>query len=263
MNLTLYQIDAFSENLFHGNPAAVVPLDAWLPDDVMQAIAEENNLAETAFYVRSDEGYHIRWFTTVCEVDLCGHATLATAHALFHHEGHIGESVSFSSRSGPLFVRRRGDSLVLDFPVDTIRPVPLPEGLARALGGAPLETYRGKDDFLLVYRKQSDIAAIDPDFAVVGKVPCRGVIVTSPGDSVDFVSRFFGPQSGIPEDPVTGSAHTTLVTYWAKKLGKTEFSALQLSRRGGTLHCTLNGDRVEIAGHAVTYLKGTITIPGR
>ncbi len=261
MNLTMYQIDAFSEKLFHGNPAAVVPLDTWLPDGVMQAIAEENNLAETAFYVRSGEGYHIRWFTTVCEVDLCGHATLATAHALFQHEGHIGERITFSSRSGPLSVSRRGDRLVLDFPVDTIRPVPLPEGLAPALGGAPLETFRGKDDLLLVYSTQSEIAGIDPDFAVLGKVPCRGVIVTAPGDTVDFVSRFFGPQSGIPEDPVTGSAHTTLVPYWAKKLGKSAFLALQLSRRGGALHCTLNGDRVEIAGHAITYLKGTISVP--
>jgi predicted PhzF superfamily epimerase YddE/YHI9 len=263
MDYTLYQIDAFSEDLFHGNPAAVVPLDAWLPDAVMQAIAEENNLAETAFYVRAGDGYHLRWFTTVCEVDLCGHATLATAHALFHHEGHIGESVAFSSRSGPLFVRRQGDRLVLDFPVDTIRPVPLPEGLAVGLGAAPQETYRGKDDFLLVYRNQSEIVALDPDMAAVGKIPCRGVIVTAPGDSVDFVSRFFGPQSGIPEDPVTGSAHTTLVPYWAKKLGKTTFSALQLSRRGGKLQCTLNGDRVEIAGNAVTYLKGTIDVPAR
>lgn len=261
MNLTMYQIDAFTETLFHGNPAAVVPLDAWLPDELMQAIAEENNLAETAFYVHAGDGYHIRWFTTVCEVDLCGHATLAAAHALFHHEGYIGERVTFASRSGPLFVRREGDRLVLNFPADTIRTVPLPEGLAAALGGAPQEVYRGKDDFLLVYRKQSEIVAMDPDFAAVGKVPCRGVIVTAPGDTVDFVSRFFGPQSGIPEDPVTGSAHTTLVPYWAKQLGKTTFSALQLSRRGGKLRCTLNGDRVEIAGHAVTYLKGTINAP--
>jgi PhzF family phenazine biosynthesis protein len=261
MQRSMYQIDAFTDVLFHGNPAAVVPLDAWLPDEVMQAIAEENNLAETAFYVRTGDGFHIRWFTTVCEVDLCGHATLATAHALFHHEGHIGESVTFASRSGPLFVRRHGDLLVLDFPVDTIHPVPLPEGLARALGGPPMETYRGKDDLLLVYRNQAEIAAIEPDFAVIGTIPCRGVIVTAPGATVDFVSRFFGPQSGIPEDPVTGSAHTTLVPYWAKKLGKTTFTALQLSRRGGSLRCVLNGDRVEIAGHAVTFLQGTIQVP--
>lgn len=262
MNLTMYQIDAFTRELFHGNPAAVCPLDAWLPDDVMQAIAEENNLAETAFYVREEGGFHIRWFTTVCEVDLCGHATLATAHALFHHEGYIGETLTFSSRSGVLRVRRDGDLLVLDFPVDTIRPAELPEGLMRALGGPPRELYRGKDDLLVVYDTEADIRAIEPDFAMIGKVPCRGVIVTAPGKAVDFVSRFFGPQSGIPEDPVTGSAHTTLVPYWAERLKKTTFTALQLSRRGGTLRCALKGDRVEIAGHAVTYLEGTIRVPG-
>ncbi len=261
MTLPLYQVDAFSDVLFHGNPAAVVPLDAWLPDEVMQAIAEENNLAETAFYVRKNDHYHIRWFTTVCEVDLCGHATLATAHVLFHHEGHIGEQVIFDSRSGPLGVRRDGDRLVLDFPVDVLHPVVLPEGLARALGCAPRETFRGKDDLLLVYGKQADIAAMDPDFSLIARIPCRGVIVTAPGDHVDFVSRFFGPQSGIPEDPVTGSAHTTLVPYWAKVLDKTAFSAQQISKRGGTLQCTLLGDRVAIAGHAVTYLRGTVTVP--
>jgi PhzF family phenazine biosynthesis protein len=257
----MYQVDAFTSELFHGNPAAVCPLDTWLPDDVMQAIAEENNLAETAFYIREDGGFHIRWFTTVCEVDLCGHATLATAHVLFHHEGHIGESLTFASRSGPLHVRRSGDLLVLDFPVDTIHPVDLPPGLARALGGVPREVYRGKDDLLVVYEKESDILAIDPDFAVIGKVPCRGVIVTAPGATVDFVSRFFGPQSGIPEDPVTGSAHTTLVPYWAKELKRTTFEAIQLSRRRGILRCELKGNRVEIAGHAVTYLEGTIRVP--
>lgn len=261
MTLPLYQVDAFSDVLFHGNPAAVVPLDAWLPDEVMQAIAEENNMAETAFYVRKNDHYHIRWFTTVCEVDLCGHATLATAHVLFHHEGHIGEQVIFDSRSGPLGVRRDGDRLVLDFPVDVLHPVVLPEGLARALGCAPRETFRGKDDLLLVYGKQADIAAMDPDFSLIARIPCRGVIVTAPGDHVDFVSRFFGPQSGIPEDPVTGSAHTTLVPYWAKVLDKTAFSAQQISKRGGTLQCTLLGDRVAIAGHAVTYLRGTVTVP--
>jgi PhzF family phenazine biosynthesis protein len=195
-------------------------------------------------------------------VDLCGHATLATAHALFHHEGYIGENLTFSSRSGILHVRRGGDLLVLDFPVDTIRPAELPEGLMRALGGPPRELYRGKDDLLVVYDKEADIRAIEPDFAMIGKVPCRGVIVTAPGETVDFVSRFFGPQSGIPEDPVTGSAHTTLVPYWAERLKKTTFTALQLSHRGGTLRCALKGDRVEIAGHAVTYLEGTIRVPG-
>lgn len=262
MIITMYQIDAFTRALFHGNPAAVCPLDAWLPDEVMQSIAEENNLAETAFYVREEGQYHIRWFTTVCEVDLCGHATLATAHALFHHEGYIGESLTFSSRSGLLHVRRDGDLLVLDFPVDTLHPEELPPGLARALGGPPRDVLRGRDDLLVVYDAEADIRAIEPDFAVIGALPCRGVIVTARGTSVDFVSRFFGPQSGIPEDPVTGSAHTTLVPYWAERLKKTTFTAAQLSRRGGQLRCALKGDRVEIAGHAVTYLEGTIHVPG-
>jgi PhzF family phenazine biosynthesis protein len=261
MDIRLYQIDAFTDSLFHGNPAAVCPLDAWLPDEVMQAIAEENNLAETAFYIREGDHFHLRWFTTVCEVDLCGHATLATAYVLFHHEGFRGDVLTFSSRSGTLCVRREGDILVLDFPVDSLRPVQVPEGLAEALGGAPLETFRGKDDFLLVYGSQREIEMIKPDFRVVEQVPCRGVIVTAPGDRVDFVSRFFGPQSGIAEDPVTGSAHTTLVPYWAGRLGKKSFDALQLSRRGGQLHCELQGNRVHIGGKAKKYLIGTLTLP--
>jgi predicted PhzF superfamily epimerase YddE/YHI9 len=261
MDIRLYQIDAFTDSLFHGNPAAVCPLDTWLPDEVMQAIAEENNLAETAFYIPEGDHFQIRWFTTVCEVDLCGHATLATAHVLFHHEGFRGDVLTFSSRSGALYVRRQGEMLVLDFPVDTLRPVPLPEGLARGLGDVPAETFRGKDDYLLVYRTQEEIASMKPDFAIIEKIPCRGVIVTAPGATVDFVSRFFGPQSGIPEDPVTGSAHTTLVPYWAERLGKTSFDALQLSRRGGRLHCELQGNRVHIGGKAKKYLIGTITLP--
>ena len=261
MDIRLYQIDAFTDSLFHGNPAAVCPLEAWLPDDVMQAIAEENNLAETAFYIREGDHFHLRWFTTVCEVDLCGHATLATAYVLYHHEGFRGDVLTFSSRSGPLYVRRAGDMLVLDFPADTLKPAPLPEGLADALGGMPVETFRGKDDYLLVYRTRREIASMQPDFREIEKVPCRGVIVTAPGDDVDFVSRFFGPQSGIAEDPVTGSAHTTLVPYWAGRLGKTSFDALQLSRRGGRLHCVLQGNRVEIGGKAKKFLVGTITLP--
>ena len=182
----MYQIDAFTDSLFHGNPAAVCPLDAWLPDEVMQAIAEENNLAETAFYIREGDHFHLRWFTTVCEVDLCGHATLATAYVLFHHEGFHGDLLTFSSRSGTLYVRREGDMLVLDFPVDTLKPAPLPAGLADALGGPPVETFRGKDDVLLVYGSQREIEAIQPDFRVIEKVPCRGVIVTAPGDYCGF-----------------------------------------------------------------------------
>lgn len=261
MEIRLFQVDAFTDVLFHGNPAAVCPLTTWLPDHLLQAIAEENNLSETAFYVPEGNGYRIRWFTPVCEVDLCGHATLATAHVLFRHEGQSGDTITFASRSGILYVHRDSDMLVLDFPVDTLQRAPLPEGLDAALGGMPLETWRGKDDFLLVYGSQHEIASMDPDFGVIGRIPCRGVIVTAPGETVDFVSRFFGPQSGIAEDPVTGSAHTTLVPYWAGRLKKDTFQAVQLSRRTGRLHCRLNRDRVTIGGKAITYLAGSITVP--
>jgi len=260
MKLPLYQVDAFTDTQFHGNPAAICPLTAWLDDELLQAIAEENNLSETAFYIPEGENFHIRWFTPVCEVDLCGHATLATGHVLFYHRGYAGSLITFSSRSGELKVRKSGERLILDFPVDHLSPVPAPPGFAEALGIAPLEVYRGKDDFLAVYARQEEIEEMRPDFARVEKVPARGIIVTAPGRSVDFVSRFFGPQSGIAEDPVTGSAHTTLMPYWSKRLGKTVLSATQVSKRRGELQCTLRGDRVEIGGQACTYMVGEITI---
>lgn len=256
MDVTLYQVDAFTDTLFRGNPAAVCPLSEWLDDTLLQSIAEENNLSETAFYVPEDDHFHIRWFTPVCEVDLCGHATLATAHVLFTHIGYARPEIRFMSRSGLLKVRREDELLVLDFPVDIPRPAPPPPGIEEAVGLPPRETLRGKDDYLLVYSRQEDIEGMKPDFGRVEKIPCRGIIVTAPGRSVDFVSRFFGPQSGVAEDPVTGSAHTTLVPYWAGRTGKLAFEALQLSRRGGKLRCTLKGDRVEIGGKARTFLVG-------
>jgi PhzF family phenazine biosynthesis protein len=260
MELRLYQVDAFAERLFGGNPAAVCPLESWLPDAVMQQIAAENNLAETAFYVRTDRGFDIRWFTPTVEVDLCGHATLASAYVAFHHDGCPGDVVEFGSKSGPLRVKREGDLLVLDFPVDRVEPVAVPQLLIEALGREPVETYKGKTDYLVVYGVEEHVAALQPDLADLAMVPSRGIIVTAPGRQVDFVSRFFAPQVGVPEDPVTGSAHTTLTPYWSARLGKAELTAMQLSKRQGRLACRLAGNRVEIAGRAVPYLRGTITI---
>ena len=260
MELRLYQVDAFADRLFGGNPAAVCPLDAWLPDETMQKIAAENNLAETAFYVREAGGLRIRWFTPTVEVDLCGHATLASAYVVFTHDHHAGDVVEFSSKSGPLKVTREGDLLVLDFPADPVEPVSVPQMLIEALGREPIETYKGKTDYLVVYGVEEHVAALAPDLCDLAMVPARGIIVTAPGREVDFVSRFFAPQVGVPEDPVTGSAHTTLTPYWSARLGKPVLTAMQLSKRQGRLRCRLAGNRVEIAGRAVPYLAGTITI---
>jgi len=260
MNIKIYQIDAFADKIFSGNPAAVCPLDKWLPNDVMQNIALENNLAETAFYVFEKEGLRIRWFTPNVEVDLCGHATLATAFVLFHYENHKGDKIIFNSRSGPLTVTRSGETLTLNFPIDTLMEVqPLP-ALEEGVGVKPLKTFKGKTDYMLVFENEAQIRNMNPDFKLIGTVKARGIIVTAKGDRVDFVSRFFGPQSGIDEDPVTGSAHTTLTPYWASVMNKTEFTAWQLSKRLGKLKCKLLGDRVEISGTAKAYLTGSITI---
>ena len=260
MELRIYQVDAFAERLFGGNPAAVCPLDAWLPDDVMQQIAAENNLAETALYVPADGGFQIRWFTPTVEVNLCGHATLASAHVVFAHDRPKDDVVEFTSKSGLLKVKREGELLVLDFPADTVEPVTVPQMLIDALGREPIETYKGKTDYLLVYGVEEHVAGLTPDLGDLAMVPARGIIVTAPGREVDFVSRFFAPQVGVPEDPVTGSAHTTLTPYWSARLGKRELSAMQLSKRQGRLRCRLAGNRVEIAGRAVPYLSGTISI---
>jgi PhzF family phenazine biosynthesis protein len=261
VTLKIYQVDAFTNTLFRGNPAAICPLEVWLPDHVMQAIAAENNLAETGFYVRNGEGFTIRWFTPETEVDLCGHATLAAAYVVFTYGMYKRDEIRFDSRSGPLAVRKKGEYLELDFPADVISQVPLPGEILAGLGAKPVETYRGKSDYMLVYSSRKAVAGIIPDFLTLNRVKCRGIIVTAPGDTVDFVSRFFAPQSGIPEDPVTGSAHTTLTPYWSGRLGKTSLTAEQISKRGGSLRCTLVGDRVLIAGEAVPYLVGAIEIP--
>ncbi|MEZ0487681.1 PhzF family phenazine biosynthesis protein [Fibrella aquatica] len=265
--LRIYQLDAFADQLYTGNPAAVIPLtdqNEWLPDARMLAIAAENNLAETAFYIRTETGFHIRWFTPTVEVDLCGHATLATGYVVFFLEEKPSESqITFDSRSGPLTVRRDEDGwLVLDFPADVLQKAPVhPPALSAGLNGPkPLEIRKGKTDFMVVYASQADVESLAPDFRELLSVPARGIIVTAPGNNVDFVSRFFAPQSGIDEDPVTGSAHTTLIPYWAEKLGTNTLSARQISARGGNLRCTLHPDqnRVDIAGQVKLYLKGEL-----
>jgi len=260
MTIPFYQIDAFTDRLFGGNPAGVCPLEKWLPDETMQKIAMENNLSETAFFVEEESGFHIRWFTPKVEVNLCGHATLASAHVIFNHLGYKGELVTFSSRSGLLNVTKEGDLLILDFPSNKPRRAALPDDFVQSLNITPMQCYRGKEDYLLVYKSQQEITALIPDFRRMEKTDARAVIVTAPGEKVDFVSRFFAPRVGVDEDPVTGSAHTVLIPYWAERLGKTEMKALQLSRRGGILFCRLRDERVDIGGKAVTYLKGEISL---
>ena len=265
MKLPLYQVDAFTDQLFGGNPAAVCPLDAWLPDALLQQIAAENNLAETAFYVQEGDHYALRWFTPTVEVDLCGHATLAAAFVLYELEGYPAAELAFETRSGRLTVVRRGSRLVMDFPADTLESADLSEAVRTGLGsGQPVEVFRGSSDYLVVLESEAELLALQPDFRRLAEDrSVRAVIVTAAGTApkVDFVSRCFAPQSGIDEDPVTGSAHTTLVPYWAKRIGKDQLTAQQRSTRGGTLYCTHRGDRIDIAGEAVLYLRGEITVP--
>ncbi|HTF03410.1 MAG TPA: PhzF family phenazine biosynthesis protein [Bacteroidia bacterium] len=259
--IRIYQVDAFTSKLFGGNPAAVCPLSEWLPDEVMQNIALENNLAETAFIVKESAHYHIRWFTPAVEVDLCGHATLAAAHVLFNHENFSGEKVVFHSRSGKLIVTKQGDELTLDFPADVMNEVPVTPQLTAAFAEKPVEAYRGKTDLMLVFENEKQIATMVPDLQKISEFDGRGVIVTARGNEVDFVSRFFAPQSGIDEDPVTGSAHTSLAPYWSGRLGKQTLSAIQISKRKGYLTCVIAGDRVQISGKACLYLTGEIFVP--
>jgi PhzF family phenazine biosynthesis protein len=262
MTLKIYQVDAFTNHIFGGNPASVCPLDEWISDSLMQQIASENNQAETAFYIKKGNNFEIRWFTPSIEVDLCGHATLAAAHVLFSHEGYKGQIINFTSyRSGPLNVYRTHDLLTLDFPADTITETQVTNELYAGLSKKPLTAYKGKTDYMLVYDNQSAIEKIIPDFAKIATLQeCRGLIITAPGKSSDFVSRFFAPQSGINEDPVTGSAHTSLTPYWSKRLGKSKLTAIQLSPRMGYLSCEMSNDRVLISGNAKTYMTGSISL---
>jgi len=260
MKIRLYQIDAFTDKVFGGNPAAVCPLDHWIPDELMQQIAMENNLAETAFFVRDHDRFDIRWFTPEIEVDLCGHATLATAFVIFNLEHFSNPVIQFGSRSGVLRVLKNGDFLTLDFPADKPVRSSAPQDLLAGMGLNPIEIYRGKTDYMLVYADAGQIEKLKPDMPRISEISARGIIATAPGDDVDFVSRFFAPQSGISEDPVTGSAHTTLAPYWAERLGRTELTARQLSKRGGRLQCRIAGDRVEISGQARAYMTGEIEL---
>ena len=262
VKLPIYQVDAFTDRLFGGNPAAVCPLTEWLPDSVMQSIAAENNLAETAFFVPEEGGYLLRWFTPEVEVDLCGHATLAAAYVIFEFLDRQKSAVGFRTlKAGVLNVMRDGELLSMDFPSRPGKPVVPDPQLSTVLGKAPVEVLASRDQ-MAVYEHAADIAGLKPDFRALAKLDCFAVIATAPGENgVDFVSRFFAPGQGVDEDPVTGSAHCTLVPYWAERLGKTEgLQARQLSRRGGVLTCGLKGDRVSIAGNAVLYLKGEIDV---
>jgi PhzF family phenazine biosynthesis protein len=261
VRIPLYQVDAFADRAFSGNPAAVCPLDGWLPGDVMQAIAAENNLSETAFFLPEGEGWRLRWFTPTTEVDLCGHATLAAAYVIFNVLAPERERVIFhTERAGDLAVARDGDLLALDFPSRPPSPCVSPPALGAALGRQPTALLAARD-YLAIYDDPDDVAALAPDFAALARLDRFAVIATAPGSGgADFVSRFFAPAQGVDEDPVTGSAHCTLIPYWARRLGKTRLQARQLSRRGGSLSCALDGDRVTIAGRAVLYLTGTIEI---
>lgn len=255
--IPLYQVDAFASRLFAGNPAAVCPLEEWLPDEQMQSIAAENNLSETAFFVPNGGGYQLRWFTPNVEIDLCGHATLGSAFVIFNRIAPSLASIRFQSKSGPLVVTREGDLLSLDFPARPPAECHVHPDLAAALGGRP-ETILASRDYMVVYGSEDEVRALDPDMEKLKRVDRFAVIVTAPGKDVDFVSRFFAPVQGVPEDPVTGSAHCTLVPYWAERLGKTKLHALQVSPRGGELWLEHRGDRVTISGSAVLFLEGAI-----
>ncbi|AWV98681.1 PhzF family phenazine biosynthesis protein [Arcticibacterium luteifluviistationis] len=260
MTLDIYQVDAFSAKLFGGNPAAIIPLEAWLSDDIMQQIAQENNLSETAYFVKEGEHFHIRWFTPAVEVALCGHATLATAHVIYEHLGFKEDQIKFMSKSGELVVKKRDGLLEMNFPATSLSKTEIPAGFLDQFNIKPSETLKAGEDFFLIFDSEEQIKALVPNFSALKKIKSRGIICTAPGTKADFVSRFFAPAAGIDEDPVTGSAHTSLIPYWAKKLAKNSLYAEQISKRKGELHCQLIGDRVLIAGEAISYLQGKINI---
>lgn len=258
MRIPIYQVDAFTSRLFRGNPAAVCPLEAWPPEELLQAIAAENNVSETAFFVREGERYRLRWFTPAVEVPLCGHATLAAAFVVFNRLEPGAERVVFDTLSGELAVTREERLLAMDFPAKPPKPCEPPAGLLEGLGGEPIEVLQA-DYFLVTYEDERSVAALRPDFRLLAGLEAP-VIVAAPGEEVDFVSRFFAPAYGIDEDPVTGSAHCTLIPFYAQRLGKSRLKARQISRRGGELDCEHLGERVKIAGEAVLYLEGTLVL---
>ena len=259
MELSLYHIDAFASKTFEGNPAAVCPLEEWLPDKIMQSIAQENNLSETAFFIPTSNGFHIRWFTPTSEVDLCGHATLASAYVLFNILGYKNDKVEFNSRSGILIVTKNNDWLVLDFPAQPPVICDIPEEIVKAFEVAPIECLKSKD-FIVVFEHEIDIESAKPDLEQLKKLDLRGVIITAKSSRYDFIARFFAPKYGVPEDPVTGSAYTQLAPYWASKIGPKRFRVKQVSLRGGELSCEIFDDRVLISGKATRYLEGKIKI---
>lgn len=261
MELNLYQIAAFADRPFSGNPAAVVPLESWLDDVTMQNIAAENNLSETAFFVRADDGWRIRWFTPAVEVPLCGHATLASTAVIHQVLGHEDWPLVLQSASGPLTVDRDGDRYALDFPANPAQPVEMPADIAAALGDSPTECLLAGDIYMLTYRSEQAVASLAPDMAALAGPTSHGVIATAAGDNCDFVSRFFAPAIGIDEDPVTGVAHCVMTPYWAERLDKTRLGARQISARGGDVDCELRGDRVILRGEAGFFLRGTISVP--
>ena len=261
MELPIYQVDAFADKVFAGNPAAIMPLQQWLDDATLQAIAMENNLSETAFLVPRGEGYQLRWFTPTVEVDLCGHATLAAAHVLFEHLQHPSDDILFHTRSGDLRVRRSAAGLTLDFPAASLLPADVDAAICRALGATASEAVIARDNphaVVYVYEFEEDVAGLQPDFAALRAASEHCIIATAPGDDCDFVSRFFGPQVGIDEDPVTGSAHCSLVPYWVRRLHLEQLQARQISARGGILACELRDGRVFMTGRGVTYMHGTV-----
>lgn len=259
MELEIYQVDAFTHQTFKGNPAAICPLEQWIDDEVMQAIAAENNLSETAFFVPDGERFQLRWFTPAIEVDLCGHATLATAHVLYEHLSYTADEIRFDTRSGELVVKQHGQKLQMDFPAQPAEPTATPAIIIEALGANPVESLIAEDWFI-VFENEIIIQQMTPNLELLKQLDLRGVCVTALGDDVDFVSRFFGPKAGINEDPVTGSTHCTLTPYWAGKLNKNNLHARQISARSGELYCSLNGSRVLISGECADYLHGKITL---
>jgi predicted PhzF superfamily epimerase YddE/YHI9 len=259
MNIPYFQIDAFTNTLFSGNPAGVCLLADWPPDAVLQSIAAENNLSETAFVIQRDSFFDLRWFTPAVEVDLCGHATLAAAHVIFRHLGRRGGEVRFQTRSGPLSVSRDDELLIMDFPARPAAACDVPRLLCEGLGRVPTFTAKSRD-YLAVFDTEQTVRGLRPDMAALMQLDGLGVIATAPGENCDFVSRFFAPRAGVPEDPVTGSAHCTLVPYWAQRLGRPKLHAFQVSPRGGELFCEHSGERVAIAGRAVTYSSGFLHV---
>jgi len=258
--MDIYQVDAFNNTIFKGNPAAVIPLNEWIPDYLMQSIAEENNLSETVFFVKKEQLFEIRWFTPSCEIDLCGHATLAAAHIIFTELNFNEKSLEFNSKSGILTVQKNDDWYTLNFPSEEIEEIETPTLLKQALNVPILKTYKGTWKLIVELEDETTIVNLKPNFSLLAELESNGIGVTSKGDKVDFVSRFFAPKLGINEDPVTGSAHSLLIPFWAKKLNKPKLNAVQLSKRIGILKCTYLNDRVEMSGQAITYLKGKITL---